>query len=552
MSGQAAIYFHPDGFDTSQQKLMGRQAAGEGMLRGWIQWSGADPLTFWSDNPGHARTAAQMAQALGWRGDVSVTGPSAPDALMRTGALLLPGPDLADAAWRRRWRGDRSWSLVGITHTTASHRVNDSFAAFSTAPVQPWDALICTSRSVLATVRHVIDTQEEWLRRRTGATRFVRPKLPVIPLGVHTADFARSEAARAAWRSKLGIAADTVAFLWMGRLSFHAKAHPTPMYLALEKAAKASGRKLALILAGWFANEGQEDMFRKNAARFAPSVQLICVDARPRDVRTGIWSAADAFTLPVDNIQETFGLAPVEAMAAGLPVVVTDWDGFKDTVTHGVHGFRVPTFNPAPGAGTELAYRHATDLINYDLYAGGAGQIAGFDVDAAAQAYAALASNPDLRARMGAAGAAHAAENLDWRVVIARYKDLLEELAAIRAGSPQDIAEGQGEPVTRQDPCRLFLTYPSIVMTPDVILSPGDPTMPSIDDILAQPGNTVIADLISPPDDLKRIREAISGPMTLGALLERIAPPARARAQRGIAWLAKFGQLRISPPGGGV
>jgi len=28
-------------------------------------------------------------------------------------------------------------------------------------------------------------------------------------------------------------------------------------------------------------------------------------------------------------------------MAAGLPCVVTDWDGYKDTVRHGEDGFRV-------------------------------------------------------------------------------------------------------------------------------------------------------------------------------------------------------------------
>lgn len=41
--------------------------------------------------------------------------------------------------------------------------------------------------------------------------------------------------------------------------------------------------------------------------------------------------------------QETFGQAPIEPMAAGLPVVVTDWDGRRDTVRHGEDGILVPT-----------------------------------------------------------------------------------------------------------------------------------------------------------------------------------------------------------------
>jgi glycogen synthase len=54
-----------------------------------------------------------------------------------------------------------------------------------------------------------------------------------------------------------------------------------------------------------------------------------------------------------DNIQETFGLTPLEAMAAGLPVIVGDWDGYKDTVRDGVDGFRIPSLMPPAPLGTD-------------------------------------------------------------------------------------------------------------------------------------------------------------------------------------------------------
>ncbi|HRE90473.1 MAG TPA: glycosyltransferase, partial [Myxococcota bacterium] len=66
-------------------------------------------------------------------------------------------------------------------------------------------------------------------------------------------------------------------------------------------------------------------------------------------------AAADVFVSLADNVQETFGLSVIEAMAAGLPVVVSDWDGYKDTVRDGEDGFRVTTTMPPVGAADHIA-----------------------------------------------------------------------------------------------------------------------------------------------------------------------------------------------------
>ena len=51
-------------------------------------------------------------------------------------------------------------------------------------------------------------------------------------------------------------------------------------------------------------------------------------------------------------------------MAAGLPVVVSDWDGYRYTVSDGVEGFRVPTLAPAHARqGEELALQHDHGLL---------------------------------------------------------------------------------------------------------------------------------------------------------------------------------------------
>jgi UDP-glucose:(heptosyl)LPS alpha-1,3-glucosyltransferase len=49
------------------------------------------------------------------------------------------------------------------------------------------------------------------------------------------------------------------------------------------------------------------------------------------------YSAADAFALLSEF--DTFGMVVLEAMAAGLPVIVSDRMGARDIVTDGVNGF---------------------------------------------------------------------------------------------------------------------------------------------------------------------------------------------------------------------
>jgi glycosyltransferase involved in cell wall biosynthesis len=192
----------------------------------------------------------------------------------------------------------------------------------------------------------------------------------VIPLGVHTSDFAFTDTQKSIARSSLDISPETLVVLFMGRLSFHAKAHPLAMYQALEAAVKSTGKSVVLIECGWHANEFIKKAYTDAALLACPSVQVITLDGRKAADRQTAWASADVFCSLSDNIQETFGIVPIEAMAAGIPVVVSDWDGYKDTVRDGIDGYRIATFMPQAGTGKDLALRHALEIDSYDMYCG--------------------------------------------------------------------------------------------------------------------------------------------------------------------------------------
>ena len=76
--------------------------------------------------------------------------------------------------------------------------------------------------------------------------------------------------------------------------------------------------------------------------------------------------------------------------------------------------------------------RHALGLDTYDFYIGRASLATVIEPTALAQACIALASQPELRARMGAAGLARATRDFDWPVILQRYAQLAGELTKIR------------------------------------------------------------------------------------------------------------------------
>lgn len=541
----AAIHYVPAGYDTKGPKLMGRMAAGEGFLNAYLRHAGVERFYCYAAERKAAEQFAALAQSLSVV-PVEWIPWANPAGLAKPGTLYIPDPSLHDHAWRRRGRDQRAYSLTGITHTTASAGAMDMIADFALAPLQDWDAVICTAKTVRTMAEALMAEQAAYLKDRLGAQRVPRPQLPVIPLGVDCARFASDTAVRAEQRAALDIAEDEIAFLFVGRLSFHAKAHPFPMYLGLERAAKQTGKKLHLIQAGWFANDFIETGFRDGAQTFCPSVTAHFLDARKPEVRFAIWQAADVFTSLSDNIQETFGLTPIEAMAAGLPSVVTDWNGYRDTVQHGEHGFRVPTLAPPPGQGADLADGHASGLDTYDRYCGYASQFIAVDINATAEAYVTLIGNPALRAKMGAAARKAAEATFDWRHVIGAYQGLWAELAARRASAMESApAEGPIHWPARADPFALFADYPTEVLSAGHRLMPGD-FAGDFATIIAHPlfgfaKHRLRLDLCELV--LRRVAEAKGG--TLAEIAAELNEADRALLPRNVSFLAKLGMIRI-------
>lgn len=296
------------------------------------------------------------------------------------GTLFQGQPSLSELAWlRRRAVGDKAYSLIGLIHTIAPPVMPEYIAESAIGPVQDWDAQICTSPSVRDAVEGMFDQWNDYLQHRFGGERRPRPRLPVLPLGVDGGTFAAladRPDARARLRASLGIGETDVLVIWVGRLSFFEKAFPQPMFRAVAEAALATGVRVHFALAGWFPNpEHNRPQYEEAARAYAPNSPVHFVDGNDQELVGQLWAAGDIFLSLVDNIQETFGLTPIEAMAAGLPVVVSDWDGYRFTVRDGIEGFLVPTLGGPPSpVGETIVTRHAARIDTYQAYVGSIAQ----------------------------------------------------------------------------------------------------------------------------------------------------------------------------------
>lgn len=553
----AAIYYVEEAFDTGRDRLLGRRAAGEGFLNAFADHADIDHLVAYCRSPETFENFYKFVERPRWnRENVSWISLTNLHSLGKLGCMFFGSPGIDVLAWQRRFWNQRGYSLCGLTHTTASHAVMDTVFSLHTAPLQTWDAIICTSTVVKKTFEQVLAEWADYLSDRIQAKTKLEVQLPIIPLGVNCEQFTRTpemEAYSKSFREQHGIGADDIVVLFMGRLAYHAKAHPLPMYQAMERAAQTTGKKVHCVQVGWFANEHIEQNFRRGAERHCPSVNAIFLDGRDREIRRKIWFVADIFCSLSDNIQETFGLAPIEAMAASLPVVVTDWNGYRDTARHGLDGFCIPTAMASPGLGRDIALRHSVALENYDVYIGHASQFTSVDVNACTAAFEKLFTDPELRRTMGATGRKRALDTFDWSKVVSAYQDLWAELSARRAVDQElvPVKPGRAPCPSRDDPFSVFRSYPSQIITGNTrfqILNGADTER--LRAFRRDPLTNMSRPLLSSEADCETVlahlrNETIASANDLVSLLPSQAQ--QLHMKRTLGWLAKVGLIAVLP-----
>jgi hypothetical protein len=378
-------------------------------------------------------------------------------------------------------------------------------------------------------------------------------QLPVIPLGVDTEKFAArvTPDKRAAQRKKLGIGDDEIVLLWVGRLSAAIKAHPVAMFQAAEQAAQKTGKQIHLVMVGYFVPDEAESQFKKLAADMCKKARVTFIASDDKRFPDGLWAAGDIFLSLIDNCQESFGLTPIEAMGAGLPRVISDWDGYRDSVSDGEDGFLIRTSMPPPGNGFDLTAQVATGREIYGGFLAKTALTTVVDTEQAADRIAQLATNPDLRAAMADKARARLAATYDWKKIIPAYEDLWADLAAKRNCLPLvgRVREGgmglKSALPTLPDPYTMYAGFPSRALDEGDVVSLAA-SVEQIGMLWRHEINSYANDVLIPASDLPALPGWLgeAGPQPISALFARFPQLDKSRLWRSIAWLLKLGILK--------
>lgn len=474
----AALYLPQDAFDVASNQVIGRRIAGRLLTRAFAANLQADEmLTVFS--PGQQAVPAVnqlVSSVIPSKASVRVGGEADADVLSEIGAIHFPDPSLGRWSALRQGMHPAAFSLTGVTHTVCSDGALNGLGEIPLAPLYSWDAVVCTSTAGRDVVSSALEHRLDAMLARfeldvPPALKIDLPQLPVIPLAGPTdqpyrPDLSRDQRRQHA-RQQLGISSAAFVVAFVGRLSFHSKCHPLSLYRALDELAAANpDQSITLIECGHLFNPWIARAYEELRAKF-PRIEFRLIGGlEPANelVKWQVLASADVFTSPADNLQETFGLTLLEAMMAELPLIVSDWNGYRDLVQHGVNGYLVPTSDvlvDSVDAYDELDAAYAVNRLNYDQMIGLRSLGVVVDHQAYVQAFHVLLAEPHRRSSMAATAVRVLQEKFSPAAVAVAYRSLWANLADLRR-SVSGAAKGIDEiPPLLPSYQRLFAHYPT-------------------------------------------------------------------------------------------
>lgn len=324
----------------------------------------------------------------------------------------------AHLARLRNKHSQRIFPITSITHSLSYSNYSHMLLKQLWPGWSVRDAIICSSDCG----RLVLAKYFDRLAREYGLDqRFSPPLLKHIPLGIDS-NTTRSDTSKQP--AEKFIPDDKTNILCFGRISCYSKMDILPVLKSFQLA-KIYGldtQAVRLILAG---GVDQKDDTIKKLLMFARNigVELKIIPNPDEQTKELLLRDAHIFLSMSDNPQETFGITILEAQSAGLPVVASDYNGYRELIYHNKNGFLIPTLGPDKTEYIDDLAPLIFDSESHLLLA----QSCGFDLHVLAGTMIRLIADPELRKKTGKNAKINAAE-YTWDKIIQSYVSCWKEL----------------------------------------------------------------------------------------------------------------------------
>jgi len=365
--------------------------------------------------------------------------------------LHFMDPKMSMGGHIRNHLSERNFVITGLTHSLGD-QIMDCILQNHANGIEPGDCLICTTptaQSAIASMCAHLSGQQPDLSL---------PQTEVIPLGL---DLAAFQEPTQLTRQDLGLPDKDFVILSLARFNPLSKMDILPVLILLQMIRQKGIRTIKLVLAG-SEGDGKYIQLLKDWARKTGIANLVLFIKSPTDEqKMALYQHADVFLSLSDNVQETFGLTVVEALASGLPAVVSDWNGYKSLVKHDVTGIRVPTKMLARDEKWEASLSLLPFLTAHMLCA----QTTAVDLPAARDAILSLEADREGLKRMSKA-ATRSAIAYDWKQVLPQYFTLWKTLREKQLATSHYRSNRNRRTSTVRF-LHEFSSYPSTQLSPD-------------------------------------------------------------------------------------
>lgn len=548
-----AIHYTSINLPGAVKEIFGLQVAISHWVKAYFRYGNQEKFNFLVGETKDLDEVKQMATEAGLAPNrlVALDRRYARENFGQFDTIFRPDPHVQNILWQRQQVSGNGFTFCGLAHAIGGLETGELLERYVLSPSENTDAIVCPSRAVQATIRSFWDIYSDYLKQRFGTAFKCPVQLPIIPLGVDIEKYEKITTAykRAEQRQKLGLGEDDIVLLWVGRLSHAIKAHPLVMFQAAERAAQETGKNVHLVMVGYFVPEDAGPQFQELATSICTTVRVSFIPHGDPRFPDGLWAAGDIFLSLIDNMQESFGLTPIEAMAAGLPRVVSDWDGYRDSVTHGEDGFLVRTLQPPADTGRALSELLLSGKEMYGGFLAKSALCIVVDQDAAVKAITTLINDKNLRKSFAEKAKIRVRATYDWNRIIPSYEAFWTEMAAKRRATYSGAKAATWPVALPQvpDPFTMYASYPTAALqennTLQVVAS-----LDMIKKLWSHDINVFGLDMMIHPDEATKLINFVSSKnsVTIKEAFQQFPTQDHAQFWRTISWLTKLGILRVS------